>query len=94
MAIGDIIVGVDIGTEKVTAVIGEVNSFNQIEIICTTSAKCNGIKKTKIISDEEVARIHCKSNTRSRTIGRFKNKLYFGRRTSGKKQNRADYAWS
>lgn len=56
MAIGDIIVGVDIGTEKVTAVVGEVNSFNQIEIICTTSSKCNGIKKTKIINEDELAR--------------------------------------
>lgn len=66
MAIGDIIVGVDIGTEKVTAVIGEVNSFNQIEVICTSSSKCTGIKKAKIINEEEIARIYCKSNSRSR----------------------------
>lgn len=56
MAIGDIIVGVDIGTERVTAVVGEVNSFNQIEIICTTSSKCTGIRKSKIINDDEVSR--------------------------------------
>ena len=56
MAIGDIIVGVDIGTEKVTAVVGEVNSFNQIELICTTSSKTKGIKKTKIINEDEVAK--------------------------------------
>ena len=30
MAIGDIIVGIDIGTSKVSLVIGEVNNFNQI----------------------------------------------------------------
>lgn len=55
MAIGDIIVGIDIGTSKVSAVVGEVNNFNQIEIICSTSAKCSGIKKSKIINEEEVA---------------------------------------
>lgn len=55
MAIGDIIVGIDIGTSKVSTVVGEVNNFNQIEIICTTKAKCSGIKKGKIINDDEVA---------------------------------------
>ena len=55
MAIGDIIVGIDIGTSKVSLVVGEVNKFNQIEIICNTSHKCNGIKKTKIIDEDEIA---------------------------------------
>jgi len=55
LAIGDIIVGIDIGTSKVSAVVGEVNNFNQIETICSSSAKCTGIKKCKIINEEEVA---------------------------------------
>lgn len=55
MAIGDIIVGIDIGTSKVSLVVGEVNSFNQIEIICNTTHKCDGIKKTKIIDKDEIA---------------------------------------
>ena len=55
MAIGDIIVGIDIGTSKVSTVVGEVNNFNQIEIICMTKARCSGIKKGKIINDDEVA---------------------------------------
>jgi len=54
LAIGDIIVGIDIGTSKVSLVIGEVNNFNQIEIICSTSQKCNGIKKGKIVNEEEL----------------------------------------
>lgn len=54
MAIGDIIVGMDIGTSKVSLVIGEVNNFNQIEVLCTTSCKCNGIKKGKIVDENEV----------------------------------------
>ena len=54
MAIGDIIVGVDIGTSKVCTVVGEVNNFGQIEIICNTSYKCSGLKKGKIINEEEV----------------------------------------
>ena len=55
MAIGDIIVGVDIGTSKVTTVVGEVNNFNQIETICMSKCKCTGIKKGKIINENEVA---------------------------------------
>ena len=55
MAIGDIIVGVDVGTSKVCTVIGEVNSFDQIETICSTSCKCNGLKKGKIINEEEIS---------------------------------------
>ena len=34
LAIGDIIVGIDIGASKISLVVGEVNNFNQIEIIC------------------------------------------------------------
>ncbi len=33
MAIGDIIVGIDIGTSKVSLVIGEVNNFNQVNFL-------------------------------------------------------------
>lgn len=55
MAIGDIIVGIDIGTSKVCAVVGEVNNFGQIEIICNTSYKCSGLKKGKIINEEEIS---------------------------------------
>lgn len=55
MAIGDIIVGIDIGTSKVSLVVGEVNNFNQIEVICNTSHKCNGIKKAKIIDEDDIS---------------------------------------
>lgn len=54
MAIGDIIVGVDIGTTKVATVVGEVNNFGQIEIISNTSYKCSGFKKGKIINEDEI----------------------------------------
>ena len=54
MAVGDIIVGMDIGTSKVSLVIGEVNNFGQIETICSVSNACNGIKKGKIINEEDV----------------------------------------
>ncbi len=55
MAIGDIIVGIDIGTSKVCTVVGEVNNFGQIEIISNTSYKCSGLKKCKIINEEEIS---------------------------------------
>ena len=55
LAIGDIIVGIDIGTSKVCTVVGEVNNFGQIEIISNTSYKCNGLKKCKIINEDEIS---------------------------------------
>ena len=55
MAIGDIIVGIDIGTSKVCTVVGEVNNFGQIEIICCTSHKCNGLKKGKIVDEDDIS---------------------------------------
>lgn len=55
MAIGDIIVGIDIGSSKVNAVVGEVNSFNQVEIIATGESKCFGMKKSKITDEEEIS---------------------------------------
>ena len=55
MAIGDIIVGIDIGTTKVCLTTGEVNSFEQIEILSCTSYKCNGLKKGKIVDEDEIS---------------------------------------
>ena len=55
MAIGDIIVGIDIGASKVSLVVGEVNNFNQIEVICNTSKKSNGIQKGKIVDENSLA---------------------------------------
>ena len=52
MAIGDIIVGIDIGTSKVSSVIAEINNFNQLEIIATAECKCFGIRKSKITDEE------------------------------------------
>ena len=55
MAIGDIIVGLDIGTSKVSAIVGEVNNFNQIEMISSTKCKCKGIQKGKIVDEDEIS---------------------------------------
>ena len=55
MAIGDIIVGIDIGTSKVSLVVGEVNNFNQIEVICNSYQKCEGIKKGKIVDENSIS---------------------------------------
>lgn len=61
MAIGDIIVGIDIGSSKVSLVVGEVNNFNQVELVYTVEHKCKGIKKTKIIDEDEIANAIIKS---------------------------------
>jgi len=55
LAIGDMIVGIDIGTSKVTTAIGEINEFNQLELIATAECKCFGMRKSKITDEEEVA---------------------------------------
>ena len=39
LAIGDIIVGIDIGTSKVSTVVGEVNNFSQIEYLLRVNWK-------------------------------------------------------
>ena len=54
LAIGDIIVGIDIGSSHIRTVVGEVNNFNQIEVMCNTISKCSGVRKGKIINEEEI----------------------------------------
>lgn len=56
MAIGDVIVGIDIGSSKISLVVGKVNNFNQVELLHSTNKKCSGIKKAKIINEEEISR--------------------------------------
>ncbi len=56
MAIGDVIVGIDIGTSKVCCCLGQVNKFNQIEILSSASCDCEGFKKGKYESAEGIAR--------------------------------------
>ena len=63
MAIGDIIVGIDIGTSKVSSVVAEINNFNQVEIIATAESKCFGMKKSKITDEEEIANAIIKTIT-------------------------------
>lgn len=72
MAIGDIIVGIDIGTSKVSTVVGEVNNFKQIEIICNTSYKCNGISKGQIIDDDAISIAISKTIREAEEIANFK----------------------
>lgn len=55
MAMGDIIVGVDIGTSKVCTVIGQVNRSNHIDVLGYSSAPCNGVKKGIVVDIESTA---------------------------------------
>lgn len=72
MAIGDIIVGIDIGTSKVNAVVGEVNNFNQVEIIATSECKCFGMKKSKIIDEEEISAAIAKTIEEAEEVANIK----------------------
>lgn len=72
MAIGDIIVGIDIGTSKVSTVVGEVNNFNQIEIICSTSSRCSAIKKGKIVNNDDLSAAIAKTIKEAEDISNLK----------------------
>ena len=54
VAIGDIVVGLDIGVSKVSCVIGQVNKFSEIEVIGYGLANNSGVKKGQIIDIETV----------------------------------------
>ena len=71
MAIGYIIVGIDIGTSKVSTFVGEVNNFNQIEIICSTSSKCKAIQKGKIVDEEALSQAIAKTIREVEDISNF-----------------------
>ena len=72
MAIGDIIVGIDVGTSKVSTVVGEVNDFNQVEIIATTNCKCSGIQKGKIVDEADIIEAIQKTIKEAEEIANFK----------------------
>ena len=55
MAIGDIIVSLDIGASKTAAVVGQVNKFGEIEVRGYGLEKSSGIKKGRIINSTAVA---------------------------------------
>lgn len=55
MAIGDIIVGLDIGVSKVSCVIGQVNKFSEIEVIGYGLSNNSGIKRGQILDPQRVA---------------------------------------
>ena len=56
MAIGDLIVGIDIGTSRVCCCLGQINKFNQVEVLDSTSCECDGFKKGKYESTDAIAR--------------------------------------
>ena len=72
MAIRDIIVGIDIGTSKVSTVVGEVNNFKQIEIICNTCCRCNGMAKGQIIDGDAISIAISKTIREAEEIANFR----------------------
>ena len=56
MAIGDVIVGIDIETSKVSCCLGQINKFNQVEILNSATSECDGFKKGKYESTDSIAR--------------------------------------
>lgn len=56
VAIGDIIVGLDIGASKVCSLVGQVNKFNEIEVIGYGMANNTSVKKGKILYPQYAAK--------------------------------------
>ena len=48
----DILVGLDIGTSKVTAIVGEVNDEDQLEVIGLGTSPSRGLKKSVVVNIE------------------------------------------
>ena len=55
MAIGDIVVSLDLGASKVASLVGQVNKFNEIEVIGYGLSKNDNIIKGKITNPKETA---------------------------------------
>ena len=56
MAIGDVIVGIDVGASKVCCCLGQINKFNQVEILNSAISECDGFVKGKYESTDAIAR--------------------------------------
>ncbi|MEG1705169.1 MAG: cell division protein FtsA [Clostridia bacterium] len=56
MAIGDIIVGLDIGASKTCSLVGQVNKFSEIEVIGYGISNNSSLKKGKIVDLQETAK--------------------------------------
>ncbi len=77
MAIGDIIVSLDIGASKTAVVVGQVNKFNEIEVIGYGLSDSEGITKGRIINKSEVAKSIVKAITEAEeTSGLYINSSY------------------
>lgn len=77
MAIGDIIVSLDIGASKTAAVVGQVNKFSEIEVIGYGLADSSGITKGRIIDKNKVADSIVKAITEAEeTSGLYINSSY------------------
>ncbi len=77
MAIGDIIVAIDIGASKTAAVVGQVNKFSEIEVVGYGLASSEGIKKGRIINKTMVSESIIKAITEAEeTSGLYINSAY------------------
>lgn len=69
MAIGDIIVGIDISFSRISVAMGKINNFNQVELIAVSNKECKaydkyGLNETEIIPAlaEVIGKVEEKSN--------------------------------
>jgi cell division protein FtsA len=53
--VGDVIVGIDIGTSKICTIIGRINKNAQMDILGKGMVPCSGLKKGIIVDIESVA---------------------------------------
>ena len=69
LAIGDIIVGVDISFSRISVAMGKINNFNQVELIAVSNKKCKaydkfGLNEVEVIPalTEVIEKVEEKSN--------------------------------
>lgn len=54
MAVGDVLVGLDIGFSDLNLVVARVNDFNQLDILCNSSCPCKSFDKDFKIKKENI----------------------------------------
>ena len=56
MAVGDVIVGIDVEASRVSCCLGQINKFNQVEVIDSAISECDGFNQDKYESTDAIAR--------------------------------------
>ena len=71
----NLIIGLDVGTSKVSALVGEVAPDNSIEVIGIGTQPSRGLKKGVVVNIESTVQSIQRADRRSRAHGRLRDPL-------------------